>query len=112
MVRIRSVNDYFKEYAVEGIAKGMDRFLVRRQLIDAFQKEIFGLVAMRAKKQFDEIPEDGDPEARRIAQNVVKEATKKWISLCKMFDKYKETSRLLHWDDISLTKNENEEVTA
>ena len=106
MVRIRSVDEYFDEYARNVIGKGADRMMIRQQLIDAFQKEIFGLVAMRTKKQFNDIPKEGDPEALRIAQNVVKEETKKWISLCKRFEMYKETSGLLHHNDIALTEVE------
>lgn len=102
MVRIRSAEDYFREFGQDGIGKGADRMLVRRQLIDAFHKEIFGLVAMRAKKNFEDIPKEGDPEATRIARNVVKDETRKWIKLCRMFEQYKETSGLLRHDDITL----------
>lgn len=109
MVKIRSIKEYFDAYAVNGIGKGMDRMLVRRQLIDAFHKEIYGLVAMRTKKQFNDIPKEGDPEAIRIARNVVKEVTKKWVGLCKEFEKYKETCGLLKYDDIALDEMEEKE---
>ena len=103
MVRVRSADEYFRIYAVEGIGKNkMDRMMVRSQLIDAFHKEIFGLVSIRTKKQFNEIPAEGDPEALRVAKNVVKDTTKKWLKLVKMFEKYKETSGLLKPDDIAL----------
>ena len=105
-VVVKSADQYFREFAENGIGKGMDRMLVRRQLIDSFHKEIFGLVAMRAKKNFDEIPSEGDPEAMRIAQNVIKDETKKWIKLCKMFAMYKETSGLLKYDDIALEEKD------
>lgn len=111
IVRVRSIKEYFDTYAVNGIGKGMDRMLIRSQLIDAFHKEIYGLVAMRTKNQFNYIPKEGDPEAIRmeairIARNVVKEVTKKWIGLCKEFEKYKETSGLLKYDDIALDEME------
>lgn len=105
-VVVKSAEQYFREFAENGIGKGMDRTLVRRQLIDAFHKEIFGLVAMRAKKNFDDIPEEGDPEALRIAQNVIKDETKKWIKLCKMFVMYKETENLLRYDDIAMEEKD------
>lgn len=107
-VVVKSAEQYFKEFAENGIGKGMDRTLVRRQLIDAFHKEIFGLVAMRAKKNFDDIPEEGDPEALKIAQNVIKDETKKWIKLCKMFAMYKETENLLRYDDIAMEEKKDE----
>lgn len=107
-VVVKSAEQYFREFAENGIGKGMDRTLVRRQLIDAFHKEIFGLVAMRAKKNFDDIPQEGDPEALRIAQNVIKDETKKWIKLCKMFAMYKETANLLRYDDIAMEEKKDE----
>jgi hypothetical protein len=102
MVRVMRAEDYFETYGRNGIGKGMDRMLVRSQLIDAFHKEIFGLVAMRAKKRFEAIPPEGDPEAIRIARNVIKDETKKWLKLCRMFSMYKETSGLLLPSDIAL----------
>ena len=103
MVRVRSADEYFQIYGLEGIGKkGLDRILVRQQLIDAFHKEMFGLVAMRTKKSLEDIPAEGDPEALRIARNVIKDTTKKWIKLVGMFEKYKETSGLLKPDDIAL----------
>ena len=105
-VTVLRAEDYFETYGRNGIGKGLDRTLARRQLLDAFRKEIFGLVAFRAKKEFQEIPAEGDPEALRIARNVVKDETKKWIKICKMFDLYRETSGLLRYDDISVELEE------
>lgn len=60
ILRIRSAKDYFEEYGREALYKqNADKKLVKQQLIDAFHKEIFGLVAMRAKKRFDDIPMEG-----------------------------------------------------
>ena len=100
MLRIRSAEEYFREFGQNGIGKGADRTLIRRQLIDAFRKEIFGLVAMRTKKSFDELPDNEDPEAMRVARNVIKDTTRKWVKLCDMFARYKETSGLLYHNDI------------
>lgn len=118
MVRVRSADEYFEVYGKEGIGKGMDRIMIRNQLIDAFHKEIFGLVAMRAKKQLSDIPAEGDPEAMRIARNVIRDTTKKWLKLVKMFEMYRETSGLLKPEDIQLdiddlrTKNTADNGTA
>lgn len=100
--QVLRAEDYFETYGRNGIGKGMDRTLIRRQMIDAFRKEIFGLVAMRAKKSFDTIPPEGDPEAIRIARNVIKDETKKWIKVCNLFEKYVETRGLLSYEDISI----------
>lgn len=101
-VRIMSAEDYFEVYGREKIYKQkMDKEIVRRQLVSEFHKEIFSLVAMRAKKQFKDIPKEGDPEAIRIARNVVKDETKKWIKLWKMFETYAETSGVIKPEDLS-----------
>ena len=108
-VRIRSAEGYFEEYGRERIYKQKrDRLEVKKELIRDFHKEIFDTVAMRAKKRFSDIPKEGDPEALRIARNVVKDCTKKWIKLCKMFEMYRETSDLIKPDDISIIPEGNE----
>ena len=106
MLQIRSAERYFQEYGRDGIGKGADKWMIRRQLIDAFHKEIFGLVAMRAKKTFKDIPTEGDPEAIRIAKNVIRDAQRKWEKLCWMFAQYKETKDLLEFDDLKLDEND------
>ena len=106
-VRVRSAQEYFEEFGREKIYKQkMDRLLVKKQMIDAIHKEIFGIVAERAKKRFDEIPKEGNPEALKIARNVVKDTTKKWIKVVNTFEKYRETSGLLKYDDISMIPEE------
>lgn len=111
MVRVRSAKEYFEEYGREAIYKQKaDKKLVRSQLIDAFHKEIFGLVAMRTKKRFDEIPPEGDPEALRIAHNVIKDTTRKWKKLVDMFEKYRETSGVIKYDDISMVPEDGEGI--
>lgn len=107
ILRIRSAKDYFEEYGREALYKQKaDKKLVKQQLIDAFHKEIFGLVAMRAKKRFDDIPVEGDPEALRIASNVVKDETKKWKKLCDMLNYYAETSGCIQYSDLTLIPEE------
>ena len=106
MLRIRSANEYFNEYARNGIGKGADKWMIKRQLIDAFHKEIFGLVAMRAKKTFPDIPPEGDPEAIRIAKTVIRDTQKKWEKLCWMFAQYRETKDLLEFDDLKMDEND------
>ena len=102
-VRIWSAEDYFEVYGREKLYnQKMDKEIVRRQLINEFHNEIFSLVAMRAKKQFKDIPKEGDPEAIRIARNVVRDETKKWLKLWKMFESYRETSGVIKPEDLSL----------
>ena len=99
-VNVLSADQYFRKYAVEGIGKGADRWMVRRQLIDAFHKEIFELTAIRTRKFGSD--EENHDEIVRITKNVIKDTVKKWIKLCKMFAMYKETKGLLSPDDLKL----------
>ena len=99
---VMTAEQYFQKYAVDGIGKGADRWMIKRQLVDAFRKEIFDLVALRTKKKFDDIPPEGDPEASRIAKNVIHDAAYKWKKLCAMFAKYKETANLIKPEDLKL----------
>lgn len=103
IVTVLRAEDYYETFVRNGIEKGLNRTLVRMQLIDTFRKEIFGLVAVRARKSFDGIiPPEGDPEALRIAKNVIRDETKKWIKLCRMFDANPETSGLIRYDDLTI----------
>jgi hypothetical protein len=102
-VRIRSAKEYFEEFGREKLYKQhMLKDQVRKELVDTFQKEIYSLVAMRAKKRFNDIPKEGDPEALRIAANVVKDETKKWKKVVQMFEQYSETSGCIKYSDISM----------
>ena len=67
--------------------------MVRSQLIDAFHKEMYGLVAMRTKKESD---------IKDIARRVAREEIKKWKALIKRFEMYRETSGLLKEDDLKM----------
>ena len=99
-VIVKTAEQYFKEYGEDGIGKGADRWMIRRQLIDAFRKEMFGLIVMRTKKHYDEISFENDPESSAKAQNIIKDSVKKWKKLCGMFDKYVETRGLLKLNDL------------
>ena len=110
-VIIRSAEGYFEEYGRERIyRRKMDRSIVKEQLIRAVQNELFGTVAMRAKKQFKDIPKEGDPEALRIAHNVVRDVTKKWLKICRIFSMYSETSGLIKPEDLSFVPEEEDGI--
>ena len=106
-VRIRSAQEYFNEFGKEKLYKEhMLKDQVKKELVDAFHKEIFDLVADRAKKRFSDIPKEGDPEALRIASNVIKDATKKWKKVVRMFETYSETSGCIKYEDLSMVPEE------
>ena len=102
-VRIRRAEDFFNEFAYEKLYKqGKSKSDVKKELVNEFQKEIFGIVAMRAKKRFDQIPPEGDPEALRIAANVIKDETKKWKKLVGMFNANSVTRGCITMEDLSM----------
>lgn len=106
MVPIRSVKGYLKEFAIEAIGKKhADPDLVKKQILDAFQKEIFGQLTMK----FND-PEllavdvsSVDPETKRQVDNILSNSVRKWKRLCIEFAKYKETYNLLQPSDLMVT---------
>lgn len=106
MVTIRSVKGYFKEFGIEAIGKKhADPDLVKQQLIDAFQKEIFGQLTMKfgdpelLAKDISEV----DPETKRQVDNILSNSVRKWKRLCIEFAKYKETFNLIMPSDLMVT---------
>ena len=101
-VPIMSVKQYFKQYAVEGIAKGADPNLVKKQLLDAFQKEIFGQITMKyhdayiLSKGADEVPED----VRKGVDAILQNSLRKWRRLCMMFGEYSDTRMVIEPQDL------------
>ena len=98
---VLSAADYFETFGRNGIGKGARRDLIKRQILDRFRNEIFSLATMRAKKPINQFPKDTeDEETTRIFENILKDESRKWISVCKMFAKYKETSGLIEPKDL------------
>ena len=105
-VPVRSVKQYFKEYGVDAIGKKhADPDLVKQQILDAFQKEIFGQLTMRfgdpnlLAKDISSV----DPETKRQVDNILSNSVRKWKRLCMVFAEYKETHNLLFPSDLMVT---------
>lgn len=103
---VRSVKGYFKEFGVEAIGKKKaDPDLVRKQILDAFHKEIFNQLALRfgdpelLAKDISTI----DPETKRQVDNILSNSVRKWKRLCIEFAKYKETHSLIMPSDLMTT---------
>lgn len=103
MIPVRSVKGYIKEFGIEAIGKKhANPKLVKEQILDAFQKEIFGQLTMK----FGEpallacAADDVDPETKRQVDNILRNSTRKWKRLCVEFSKYRETYNLLQVDDL------------
>ena len=106
MVTIRSVKGYLKEFAIEAIGKQKaDPQLVKQQILDAFQKEIFGQLTMKfgdpelLAKDISSV----DPETKRQVDNILSNSVRKWKRLCIEFAKYKETYNLIFPSDLMVT---------
>lgn len=107
-VFIPPISYYFKQYAVEGIGKGADKFMIKRQLIDAFRKEMFDQITFRTRKTSDDISKmKGDPEVLRITQGVVHNTMQRWRKLCEMFSHYVETSGLIKPEDLNFDEEDH-----
>lgn len=103
MTPIRSVQGYFKEFAIEAIGKKkQDRELVKYQILDAFQKEIFGQIVDKfgdpnmLAKDVDSV----DPEVKRGVDNILKNSLQKWKKVVALFGKYRETANLIYEKDL------------
>ena len=112
-VVVLSAQQYFNKYAKKGIGQGADRWMIKRQLIDAFKKEIFGLVAMRTGRNLNDIPMEEAAEVRKTAKNIIHDEVMKWKKLCGMFEMYVQTQNLLKPDDLKLYDEiEDQGITA
>lgn len=106
IVQIRSVKNYIKEFAIEGIGKQhADPQLIKHQILDTFHKEIFGQLAMKfgdpelLAKDISNV----DPETKRQVDNILSNSVRKWKRLCIEFQKYRETYNLLMPSDLMVT---------
>ena len=106
-VIVRTKEQYWKDYILEGLSKKLSKEMIKQQLLDAFRKEIFGLITMRAKvDNFADIQET--PENKKMIENVSKQAQNKWISLCIMCAHFEETKGLIMPSDIEkISEEEN-----
>lgn len=81
MVPVRSVKQYWNEYIVKGIKSGAKLNVIKQQLLDAFQKEVFGQIVFKlgpetAQMELDELAE------REGIQNILHNSFRKWRRLC------------------------------
>lgn len=85
MVPVRSVKGYIQEFAVDAIGKKHgDPEIVKEQIIDSFQKEIFNQLMLRfddpalLAKDISKV----DPETKRKVDNILTNSVRKWRRLC------------------------------
>ena len=81
MVPIRSVKQYWNEYIVNGLGKGVRKEIVKGQLLDAFQKEVFGQVAFKLGVNTAIMDREDLAQLDGI-QNILHNSFRKWRRLC------------------------------
>ena len=98
-VIIRSKEEYWRSYILHGLADKLSKEQIKNNLLDAFRKEIFGQITMRMKvEDWSNVPKT--PEAVKMVENIAKQAQNKWISLCIMCARFKETHGIILPSDI------------
>lgn len=97
IVPIRSVKQYLKEFGNDGIGRGAKPSLIHDQVLDAFQKEIFGQITMKYHdaELLSRGEETVDDATREGIRHILENANRKWKRLCIEFSKYKETYNLI-----------------
>lgn len=98
-VIIRSKEQYWRDYILSGISKGLCHATIKEQLLEAFRKEIFGQITLRMNTDdLNKVPET--LKNKKTIENIAKQSQNKWISLCIMCAGYKETKGLIMPSDI------------
>lgn len=110
-VVVRTIDQYWKDFIVEGISKKEHKEVTKKKLIEAFQTEMEGLIVMRTGcDNLNVIPKT--PENKRRIDNVFKQAMHKWQMLCGRCNKYYETKGMIKVSDLTLDmRDENKEKT-
>lgn len=81
MVPIRSVKQYWNDYIVNGLGKGVRKEIVKGQLLDSFQKEVFGQVAFKLGVNTATMDREDLAQLDGI-QNILHNSFRKWRRLC------------------------------
>lgn len=105
MVKIRSVKQYLREFGYEAIVKEhQDPKLVKEQILDAFEKEVFGQIVFRFHDPavLSRSPENVDEKTREGLRHILEQTNRKYKRLCIEFSKYRETHSLLMPDELMM----------
>lgn len=103
IVPIRSVKQYIREFIYEGIIqKGMKPEMVKEQLLDAFQKEVFGQIVLKYHDAaiLSRAENMVDPAVREGCRHILENANRKWKRLCMETAGFGKTRMLLDQDDL------------
>lgn len=107
-VTVRRWQDYWNDYICEGKKKGLKNEEIRRNLIEAFRKEIFGLVMFRAKvDDLDDLQHTKNNDV--LVNNVFRNELNKWKRLVQECGKYLSTALLIKEGDLTLFDSEEKD---
>lgn len=86
MIQIRSVKQYFNDFIVEGLKNNKsisesDVLMIKRQILDAFRKEIFEQIAFRIGPEAATMKKD-DLAKLDTVNNILVNSFRKWKRLC------------------------------
>ena len=98
----------WNEYIYEGIKKGAKREDIRRNLVEAFRKEIFGEMMFQMKVgDLRNVPET--PGNLEVVRNIMINKKKKWARLVKECEKFPQTRGLIRQKDLTLEDDQEAE---
>lgn len=110
IIRVRRVADYLEEFGNNGVGKGVPVETVRQQVLDAFRKEIFDQIT--SKLRIGDISEaKKTPENEKYVDNLMKNTYRKFLSVIREFNRYRETRGMLKPEDFKPFDEEPEEET-
>lgn len=101
VLTIRSWRNMWNDYIVEGLKKGARREEIRRNLIEAFRKEIFGQMMFRMKVD-DLTKAPQTPKNIELVKNLTINEKNKWMVLVRECEKYPQTRDLIREEDLTL----------
>ena len=86
MVQIRSVKQYFNDFIVKGLEgvqniREHDMIRIKTQMLDAFQKEIFGQITFKLGPEAASMARD-DLAKLDTVQNILVQSFRKWRRIC------------------------------
>jgi hypothetical protein len=101
MVQIRGWRQMWNDYIAEGLNQGLKLPEIKRNLIEAFRKEIFGQIMFRAKvADLADIPHDLKHD--EMMRSIFMQEQKKWKQLVAECRKHLATAMLIKEDDLTL----------
>lgn len=107
-IQIRSKEQLWSQYVVEGLKAGQNKDTIRANLVEVIRKEVFD--QMMGRMKVDDLRAAPQTESNmRIVESISTNTRKKVVALAKMCDRYKETSGIISSDFLQLIFPEEEE---